>query len=40
MKFLVDVGVSKKVEKWLAINGYDVRCVKDINPKAKDSAML
>lgn len=40
MKFLVDVGVSKKVERWLAVNGYDVRCVRDINPKAKDSEIL
>lgn len=40
MKFLVDVGVSKKVERWLAENGYDVKNVRDIDPKAKDSEIL
>jgi len=40
LKFLVDVGVSKKVEKWLAENGYDVKAVRDLNPKAKDSEIL
>lgn len=40
MKFLVDVGVSKKVEKWLDENGYDAKAVRDINPKAKDSDIL
>lgn len=40
MKFLVDVGVSKKVEKWLKEKGYDVKAVRDINPKAKDSEIL
>jgi len=37
---LVDVGVGKKVEKWLLENGYDVKSVRDINPKAKDSEIL
>jgi len=37
---LVDVGVSKKVETWLSKNGYDVKCVRDINPKAMDSEIL
>jgi len=40
LKFLVDVGVGKKVEKWLLENGYDVKSVRDINPKAKDSEIL
>lgn len=40
MKFLVDVGVSQKVEKWLAENGYDTKAVRDLNPKAKDSEIL
>ncbi|MBI4824928.1 MAG: DUF5615 family PIN-like protein [Nitrospirae bacterium] len=40
MKFLVDVGVSKKVEEWLKENGYDVKSVRDINPKEKDSEIL
>lgn len=40
LKFLVDVGVGKKVEKWLTDNGYDVKFVRDINPKADDSEIL
>lgn len=40
MKFLVDVGVGKKVERWLKENGYDVKSARDINPKAKDSEIL
>jgi len=40
LKFLVDVGVGKKVEKWLIENGYDAKFVRDINPKAKDSEIL
>ncbi|MDP3111397.1 MAG: DUF5615 family PIN-like protein [Thermodesulfovibrionales bacterium] len=40
LKFLMDVGVGKKVEKWLAGNCYDVKCVRDINPTADDSEIL
>jgi predicted nuclease of predicted toxin-antitoxin system len=40
LKFLVDIGVGKKVEKWLEENGYDVKAVRNINPKAKDSEIL
>jgi len=40
LKFLVDAGVGKKVEAWLAQNGYDVKCVRDINPTADDSDIL
>ncbi|MBI5970709.1 MAG: DUF5615 family PIN-like protein [Deltaproteobacteria bacterium] len=40
LKFLVDVGVGKKVEKRLADNGYDAKCVRDINPTADDSEIL
>lgn len=29
MKFLVDVGVGKKVENWLKENGFDVLSVRD-----------
>jgi len=35
LKFLVGVGVGKKVEKWLIENGYDAKFVRDINPKPK-----
>lgn len=40
MKFLVDVGVGKKVELWLNENGFDVKSVRGINPKASDSEIL
>jgi len=40
MKFLIDVGVGKKVENWLLENGYDVLAVRDIDARAKDSRIL
>lgn len=40
MKFLVDVGVGKKVENWLKGNGFDVVSVRDIDSRAKDSQIL
>ncbi|HLA51534.1 MAG TPA: DUF5615 family PIN-like protein [Thermodesulfobacteriota bacterium] len=40
LKFLVDVGVGKKVERWLIENGYDVKSMRYINPKANDSEIL
>jgi len=40
LKFLIDVGVGKKVEKWLAENDHDIKCMRDINPKAGDSEIL
>jgi predicted nuclease of predicted toxin-antitoxin system len=40
MKFLIDVGVGKKVEEWFRENKYDVKCVRDINIRAKDADIL
>jgi len=40
MKFLVGVGVGKKVENWLKENGFDVLSVRDIDSRAKDSQIL
>jgi predicted nuclease of predicted toxin-antitoxin system len=40
LKFLVDVGVSRKVEQWLVETGYDAKTVRDIDPKAKDAEIL
>jgi predicted nuclease of predicted toxin-antitoxin system len=40
MKFLVDVGVGKKVENWLKENGFDVLSVRNIDSRAKDSQIL
>jgi|SRR3990172_2370367 len=40
LKFLIDVGVGKKAEEWLKNNGYDVKTVRSIDPKAKDATIL
>ena len=40
LKFLVDVGVGKKVEGWLVDNGYDVTAVRDFNPGMQDEEIL
>ncbi len=40
LKFLIDVGVGKKVEKWFVNQGYDIKCVRDINPRMLDREIL
>ena len=40
LKFLVDVGVGKKVERWLLNHGYDIKCVRDIDPRMPDREIL
>ena len=40
MRFLIDVGVGKKVEKWLIENGYDAKAIRDINASMKDVDIL
>ncbi len=40
LKFLVDVGVGKRVETWLGKNGYDVKAVRDLNPSMEDEEIL
>ncbi|OGL45338.1 MAG: hypothetical protein A2149_00725 [Candidatus Schekmanbacteria bacterium RBG_16_38_11] len=40
LRFLVDVGVSKKVEKWLQNHGYDIKSVRDIDPRMLDKEIL
>jgi predicted nuclease of predicted toxin-antitoxin system len=40
LKFLVDVGVGKKVEKCLANQGYDTTSVRDIDPHLPDKEIL
>ena len=40
MKFLVDVGVGKGVEDFLKKSGFDIKTVRDIDSKAKDSEIL
>ena len=40
MKFLVDVGVGRKVENFLKVNGYDVLSVREIDARARDLQIL
>ncbi len=40
MKFLVDVGVGKSIERWLQNKKYDTKSVRDINSKASDKEIL
>jgi predicted nuclease of predicted toxin-antitoxin system len=40
MKFLVDVGVGRQVERWLLAYGYDVKAVRDIDPGMPDREIL
>jgi predicted nuclease of predicted toxin-antitoxin system len=40
MKFLIDVGVGKKVEEILKSKGYDAKSVLDVDPEMSDLAIL
>lgn len=40
LKLLVDVGVGKNVEKWLLNQGYDIKSVRDIDPRMPDKEIL
>lgn len=40
LKFLIDVGVGKKVERWFVNQGYDIKCVRDIDPRMLDKEIL
>jgi predicted nuclease of predicted toxin-antitoxin system len=40
LRFFVDVGVSKSVERWLENQGYDVKNVREINPRMLDKEIL
>jgi predicted nuclease of predicted toxin-antitoxin system len=40
LKFLIDIGVSKKLEEWLRVSGYDIKAMRDIDPKAEDTKIL
>jgi predicted nuclease of predicted toxin-antitoxin system len=40
MKFLVDVGVGRKVEQWLHKNGFNAKAVRDIDAIARDADIL
>lgn len=40
MKFLVDVGVSNKVEEYLFAEGHDTKCIRKIDPRLRDSEII
>jgi predicted nuclease of predicted toxin-antitoxin system len=40
LKLLVDVGVGKKVDLWLSAYGYNIKSVRDINPRMPDQDIL
>ncbi len=40
LKFLVDVGVGRKVEKWLLSHGYDIKCARNVDPRMLDKEIL
>ncbi len=40
LKFLVDVGVGKKVEDFLYKSGYDILSVRKLNPRMNDSEII
>ena len=40
IQFITDVGVGKRVENFLQSLGYDVLCIRDINPQMTDFAIL
>ena len=40
IRLLVDVCVGRNVERWLRENGYDILCVREINPRMKDREVL
>ena len=40
LKFLMDVGVGKRVEEFLSAEGFDVKSVRVINPSMSDREVL
>jgi predicted nuclease of predicted toxin-antitoxin system len=40
LKFLIDVGVGKKVEQWLSASDHDVKTVRALDPKLPDHRIL
>ncbi len=40
IKFLIDVGVGKKVEEFLNNEGFDVKAIRDVNPRISDKEVL
>lgn len=40
LKFLIDVGVGKGIEKYLREEGYDTKAVRDIDPRMEDENII
>ena len=40
LKFLIDVGVGRKVEEYLTKQGHDVATIRDIDPRMSDSDII
>ncbi|MBI2469622.1 MAG: DUF5615 family PIN-like protein [Planctomycetes bacterium] len=40
LRLLIDVGVGKKVERWLHSRRYDIKCVRDIDARMPDKEIL
>ena len=40
LKFLVDVGVGKKIEEYLLENGYDIKAVRLLDQKMPDQEII
>lgn len=40
LKFLVDVGVGKKVESFLNVSGYDIKSIRQIDHRMKDYQIM
>ena len=40
LKFLVDVGVGKGIEKYLLEEGYDTKVVRNIDPRMEDEEII
>jgi predicted nuclease of predicted toxin-antitoxin system len=40
LRFLVDVGVGKGIEKYLLEEGYDTKSVRDIDPRMEDEEII
>ena len=40
LKFLVDVGVGKGIERYLQEEGYDAKAVRDIDPRMEDEEII
>ena len=40
LKLIVDVGVGKEVERWLLNQGYDIKSVREMDPRMSDRKIL